>query len=36
MQSMTQHSRRDFLKSSAIMGGGLFLGFDLFAAAKRA
>lgn len=31
---MTQHSRRDFLKSSAILGGGLFLGFDLFAAGK--
>jgi len=31
---MTQHSRRDFLKSSALLGGGLFLGFDLFAAGK--
>lgn len=29
---MSQHSRRDFLKQSAIFGGGLFLGFDLFAA----
>jgi len=34
MQSMTQHSRRDFLKSSALLGGGLFLGFELFAAGK--
>lgn len=31
---MTQHSRRDFLKSSAVLGGGLFLGFDLFASGK--
>lgn len=28
---MNQHSRRDFLKHSALIGGGLFLGFDLFA-----
>lgn len=29
-----QHSRRDFLKQSALIGGGLFLGFDLFSAQK--
>ena len=31
---MTQHSRRDFLKSSVLLGGGLFLGFDLFGGGK--
>ena len=34
MQSSSQYSRRDFLKSSALVGGGLFLGFDLFASGK--
>ncbi len=32
--STIQHSRRDFLKQSALIGGGLFLGFDLFSAQK--
>ncbi len=35
MQSITQHSRRDFLKLSALTGGGLFLGFNLFAATEN-
>lgn len=35
MQSSSPaYSRRDFLKSSALLGGGLFLGFDLFAPKK--
>lgn len=28
------YNRRDFLKNSALLGGGLFLGFDLFASGK--
>jgi isoquinoline 1-oxidoreductase subunit beta len=31
MKSITQHSRRNFLKISATMGGGLLLGFKVFA-----
>ena len=32
MKSITQHSRRDFMKLSATLGGGLLLGFKVFAA----
>lgn len=32
--SFTSYSRRDFLKNSALVGGGLFIGFDLFAPKK--
>lgn len=32
--SSTTYSRRDFLKNSALIGGGLFLGFDLLGAGK--
>jgi isoquinoline 1-oxidoreductase subunit beta len=31
MKSITQHSRRNFMKISATMGGGLLLGFKVFA-----
>ncbi len=34
MSSSSQYNRRDFLKSSALIGGGLFLGFDLFGSGK--
>lgn len=34
MSSFILHSRRDFLKQSALLGGGLFLGFDLFSSKK--
>lgn len=34
MQSSSTYSRRDFLKNSALIGGGLFLGFDLLGSGK--
>ena len=34
MQSSATYSRRDFLKNSALIGGGLFLGFDLIGSGK--
>lgn len=34
MQSSSTYSRRDFLRNSALLGGGLFLGFDLLGAGK--
>ena len=34
MSTFVLHSRREFLKQSALVGGGLFLGFDLFSSKK--
>lgn len=34
MSTFILHSRREFLKQSALLGGGLFLGFDLFSSKK--
>lgn len=34
MSTFVLHSRREFLKQSALLGGGLFLGFDLFSSKK--
>lgn len=34
MSTFILHSRREFLKQSALLGGGLFLGFDLFSSQK--
>ncbi|MBV6441426.1 MAG: xanthine dehydrogenase family protein molybdopterin-binding subunit [Haliscomenobacteraceae bacterium CHB4] len=34
MQSSSTYSRRDFLKNSALIGGGLFLGFDMLGSGR--